>query len=297
MLDRLDSSEARDRAILDAIDDGYFEIESDGTVRTVNRGLERQLGLRAKDLIGRDLAELLSTEELARVRQQLRQAIDGEVAPRFVVPIRRRNGSLGYFETRVTLIRDAAGNYQGVRGILHDIGDQVAFQEQLYDLAHRDPLTGLGNRMAFTEHLQHHWEEAARGGRSLALLFLDLDRFKEVNDRFGHATGDALLSAIAERMHATVRQPDLLYRLGGDEFTLLLPDTDLDQAVGIAQRLRAALAQPYQLSGQAIDFVLPSIGIALYPRHADSPDALIHAADEAMYQAKLEGLGYCISQG
>jgi len=297
MLDRLDSSEARDRAILDAIDDGYFEIESDGTVRTVNRGLERQVGLRAKDLIGRDLAELLGTEELARVRQQLRQAIDGEVAPRFVVPIRRRNGSLGYFETRVTLIRDAAGNYQGVRGILHDIGDQVAFQEQLYDLAHRDPLTGLGNRMAFTEHLQHHWEEAARGGRSLALLFLDLDRFKEVNDRFGHATGDALLSAIAERMHATVRQPDLLYRLGGDEFTLLLPDTDLDQAVGIAQRLRAALAQPYQLSGQAIDFVLPSIGIALYPRHADSPDALIHAADEAMYQAKLEGLGYCISQG
>src|SRR5690606_27150837 len=246
MLDRLDSSESRDQAILDSIDDGYFEIEAKGRILTVSRGLERQLGFAAEELQGRNLVNVIGVEELHRLRQQFRQTIGGRVAPRFVVPIRRRNGTTGYFETRISLIRDASGRYCGVRGILHDIGDQVAFQEQLYDLAHRDPLTGLGNRMAFTEHLQHHWEKAARGGRSLALLFLDLDRFKEVNDRFGHATGDALLSAIAERMHATVRQPDLLYRLGGDEFTLLLPDTDLDQAVGIAQRLRAALAQPYQ---------------------------------------------------
>ena len=185
---------------------------------------------------------------------------------------------------------------QGVRGILHDIGDQVAFQEQLYDLAHRDPLTGLGNRMAFTEQLHYCCDEAHGTGRSLALLYLDLDRFKEVNDRYGHATGDALLVAIAERMRTAVRQPDLLYRLGGDEFTLLVPDADADKAVLIAQRLHAALAQPYSLSGQRIDFVLPSIGIALYPRHASSPDALINAADEAMYQAKLDGLGHCVSQ-
>lgn len=296
MLDRLDNSEARDRAILDAIDDGYFEIEVGGRILTVNRGLEQQLGFTSDDLLGRNLRQFVDYEELERLRQQLRQTIADKLTPRFTVPIRRRNGTLGYFETQVTLIHDADGHYRGVRGILRDIGEQMAFQEQLYDMAHRDPLTGLGNRMAFTGQLQHHWDDCERTGRPLALLYLDLDRFKEVNDRFGHATGDALLSAIAERMHAAVRQPDLLYRLGGDEFTMLLPDTDLDKAVGIAQRLRAALAQPYDLAGQRIDFVLPSIGIALSPLHANSPDALINAADEAMYQAKLDGLGHCISQ-
>lgn len=296
MLDRLDSSEARDQAILDAIDDGYFEIAADSRILTVNRGLEHQLGFPAADLIGHDLQDVLGAEELERIREQFQQAIGGKVAPRFVVPIRRRNGTVGYFETRITLIRDAAGGFQGVRGILHDIGDQVEFQEQLYDLLHRDPLTGLGNRMAFNEQLQLFWEESTRQGHALALLYMDLDRFKEVNDRFGHATGDALLAAIAERMHATVRQPDLLYRLGGDEFTMLLADTSLEKAIAIAQRLRNALAQPYYLDGQRIDFVLPSIGIALSPLHATSPDALINAADEAMYQAKLDGLGHCISQ-
>ncbi|HTN30190.1 MAG TPA: diguanylate cyclase [Pseudomonas sp.] len=296
MLDRLDSSESRDQAILDSIDDGYFEIEAEGRILIVSRGLECQLGFAAKELQGRNLVEIIGATELQRLRQQFRQAIGGKVAPRFVVPIQRRNGSTGYFETRVSLIRDANGRYCGLRGILHDIGDQVAFQEQLYDLAHRDPLTGLGNRMAFTEQLHYCCDEAHGTGRSLALLYLDLDRFKEVNDRYGHATGDALLVAIAERMHGAVRQPDLLYRLGGDEFTLLLPDSDADKAVRIAQRLHAALAQPYVLCDQRIDFVLPSIGIALYPHNASTPDALINAADEAMYQAKLDSLGHCVSQ-
>lgn len=295
MLERLNNSEARDQAILDSIDDGYFEIESGGTVLTVNRGLERQLGFAAGELVGRTLADLLGEEELDRLRQHFRQAVRDRVVPRFVVPIPRRNGSLGYFETSVTLIRDAHGNYQGLRGILHDIGDQVAFQEQLYDLAHRDPLTGLGNRMAFNEQLQQRCEEARRNNRSLALLYMDLDRFKEVNDRYGHATGDALLVAIAERMRASLRQPELLYRLGGDEFTLVLPEADEETALRIAQRLQASLAQPYGLSGQRIDFVLPSIGIALFPLHATSPEALVDAADEAMYQAKLDKLGLCLS--
>ena len=296
MLDRLDSSESRDQAILDSIDDGYFEIEAKGRILTVSRGLERQLGFAAEELQGRNLVNVIGVEELHRLRQQFRQTIGGRVAPRFVVPIRRRNGTTGYFETRISLIRDASGRYCGVRGILHDIGDQVAFQEQLYDLAHRDPLTGLGNRMAFTEQLHYCCDEAHGTGRSLGLLYLDLDRFKEVNDRYGHATGDALLVAIAERMRGAVRQPDLLYRLGGDEFTLLLPDSDVEKAVRIAQRLHATLAQPYDLCGQRVDFVLPSIGIALYPRNASNPDALINAADEAMYQAKLDSLGHCVSQ-
>lgn len=296
MLERLDNSESRDQAILDSVDDGYFEIDAQSRIIMTSRGLERQLGFAAKELQGHKLVELIGSDELQRLRNQFRQSMRGRVAPRFVVPIRRRNGSTGYFETRASLIRDASGQCCGLRGILHDIGDQVAFQEQLYELAHHDPLTGLCNRMAFTEQLQHCCEEAQATGRPLALLYMDLDRFKEVNDRFGHAIGDALLVVISERMRATMRQPDLLYRLGGDEFTLLLPDADADKAVHIAQRLHAALAQPYSLAGQRVDFVLPSIGIALYPHNASSPDALINAADEAMYQAKLDSLGHCVSQ-
>ena len=295
MLERLESSEARDRAILDSIADGYFEIAAGGVILAVNPGLERQLGYSAEELIGRRLSDILGEEELQRARNQLMQVMRGEAGPTFAAPIRRRDGSTGYFETRLSLVRDARGGYSGLRGILHDIGDQVAYQQQLYDMAHRDPLTGLGNRMAFNNQLQLSHEQARQSDGTLALLYMDLDRFKDVNDRFGHILGDALLIAFSERLRGALRQPDHLYRLGGDEFTVLLPGSDRAEAIQIVRRLLDVLRSPYELHGQHIDFATPSIGIALYPEHADSPQALLGAADEAMYQAKLQHTGYHIA--
>ena len=165
-----------------------------------------------------------------------------------------------------------------------DISDQVAYQNRLLDMAYRDPLTGLGNRKAFAEQLRQAMEKH----RSLALLFLDLDRFKEVNDRFGHDVGDDLLRQIAERLRNALRQPDRVYRLGGDEFTLILTESDAEGAQKLAERLRQALHEPIRIGSLNIDFVTPSIGIALYPQHAEDAENLLKAADSAMYEAKRE---------
>ncbi|MBB4865836.1 diguanylate cyclase (GGDEF)-like protein/PAS domain S-box-containing protein [Pseudomonas nitritireducens] len=283
-LDRVERSEARDRAILDAIRDGFFEMDSQGIIRTVNPALCRMLGYSSAGLSGQHFSVLLQDEDRQRARSLYRQARDDEQETTFSAPFRRRDGRLVSCETRLSAIRDNQGGFHGFRGILRDISDQVAYQKQLLDLAFRDTLTGLGNRKAFNEQLQ---QAVTRCGR-VALLYIDLDRFKQVNDRFGHATGDALLSSVGERMRGSLRQPDQAFRLGGDEFAVLLENAEPAQAEGLGQRLLDVLGAEYRLAGQAIDFVTPSIGIAFYPQDAVDADALTRAADIAMYQAKQE---------
>lgn len=283
-LDRLEQSEARDRAILDAIRDGYFEMDTQGIIRTLNPALCRMLGYDADQLSGRHFSVLLQEEDLLRAQGLYRQARDDEQETTFSAPFKRCDGRLVSCETRLSAIRDAQGEFQGFRGILRDISDQVAYQKQLIDLAYRDTLTGLGNRKAFNEQLQH----AVVHSHQVALLYIDLDRFKQVNDRFGHAVGDALLSTVGERLRSSLRQPDQAFRLGGDEFAVLLENAEPEQAESLGSRLLTVLASPYHLGGQLIDFVTPSIGIAFYPLDAGDADALTRAADIAMYQAKQE---------
>lgn len=283
-LDRLEQSEARDRAILDAIRDGYFEMDTHGLIRTLNPALCRMLGYSAEQLSGQHFSVLLQEQDLHRAQGLYRQARDDEQETTFSAPFKRRDGRLVSCETRLSAIRDGQGEFQGFRGILRDISDQVAYQKQLIDLAYRDTLTELGNRKAFNEQLQ----QAVIHSNRVALLYIDLDRFKQVNDRFGHALGDALLSTVGERMRSSLRQPDQAFRLGGDEFAVLLENAEPDQADALGMRLLAVLGAEYRLSGQLIDFVTPSIGIAFYPQDAGDADALTRAADIAMYQAKQE---------
>jgi len=288
MLERLQQSEARDRAILDSISDGYFELSPQGRVVTANRALGQMLNYSNDELIGRSYQEVLGLEDVERARLFFLQAMQEGGSTIFAAPFKRRDGSTGYFETHFSLINNGQGQFAGYHGILRDISAQVAYQNQLIDMAYRDPLTGLGNRKAFAEQLKSTLEQAQRLRTPQALLYLDLDRFKEVNDRFGHDVGDTLLIAIAERLRGTLRHPDRIYRLGGDEFTVLLPEADGEAAQKLAERMLDALAQPYELNGTSIDFVTPSIGIALYPDHAQDPQSLIKAADNAMYQAKRQ---------
>ncbi|QKE64027.1 diguanylate cyclase [Aquipseudomonas campi] len=296
MLERLEQSEARDRQILDAIQDGYFELDASGVIMAINRALCQMLGYSAEELLQHRFDNILNAEDSQRARQLFIQARDSGENATFAAPFCRRDGSLGYYETRFSLVHDGQGRFSGFRGILRDISAQVAYQNQLLDMAYRDPLTGLGNRKAFAEQLKSALEQAQRQQGQLALLYLDLDRFKEVNDRFGHDTGDALLQKIAERLRNAMRQPDRVYRLGGDEFTLLLQDATCEMALKLAERLIAALSTPLQLGAQHIDFVTPSIGIALYPEHAQDPEGLIKSADSAMYQAKRERNRACVYQ-
>lgn len=165
----------------------------------------------------------------------------------------------------------------------------LASEAQFRQLAQLDPVTGLANRSEFFSRLQLALSLAERQGQSLALLFIDLDRFKPVNDAHGHGVGDALLRQVGERLRHELRATDLVARIGGDEFTVLIPGPiDTETAQQVAEKLTFALAAPFQLGSHEVD-ISASIGVALYPDHGQEVEALTHAADQAMYQAKASG--------
>lgn len=164
-------------------------------------------------------------------------------------------------------------------------------EQRLRHMAQHDPLTGLANRALFTDRLQQALAAAHRDHTQVALLFLDLDNFKPVNDQYGHAMGDELLKVAASRMQGCLRDSDTVARIGGDEFVLLLRSLGAPAshtALAVAEKIRAALSQPFELAGHALQ-ISCSIGVALYPDHALDDIALAHHADQAMYQAKLAG--------
>ena len=166
---------------------------------------------------------------------------------------------------------------------------------KLRDMAIHDPLTGLLNHGAFVGHLTNSIARAHRGNIRTALLFIDLDGFKAINDNFGHAAGDDLLRAAVERMRTVLRAADTAARLGGDEFVILI-DPEIGDGAGIlAQRLLDAFSQSFSIQGNALTVTL-SIGIARFPDHSGAADALIRAADKAMYRAKAQGkIGFTIA--
>ena len=289
MLDRLEQSEARDAAILAGIQEGYFELDALGHLQAVNPAFCRQLGYSQENLLGESFAVLLENDEdLAAVLGSAGQ----HSGPVFSGRMRRADGSFGHYEAGVTRIFDNNGKPWGYRGILHDVSAHVDYQDRLYDMAHKDALTGLGNRKAFHEYLRGMLSDNAQ---PLALLFIDLDRFKQVNDTFGHEVGDQLLICIARRLENAVREPDRAFRLGGDEFTLVAVGSDAHGARLLAQRLLRVLGEPIRLNDHFIDFVTPSIGVALSPPDSRDTDQLIKDADAAMYEAKRQRNQYCMS--
>ena len=169
--------------------------------------------------------------------------------------------------------------------------DELAAQKRIEQLAYSDALTGLPNRQLFQEKLQQAIEWAASGSRMVALLFIDLDGFKQVNDSLGHYVGDQLLKSVAKRLIASLRVSDTVARLGGDEFTVILTTVPGESEVEqVAQKIIDTLALPYSFDGQLVR-VSASVGIAIYPIHYDSTERLLQGADEAMYQAKAAGKG------
>lgn len=296
MLERIEQSESRDRVILDNIQDGFFELDVNGKVMSANRSLEQMLGYPPGGMRGQPIIDVLHSDDAKRTRAQFIAALEAEGKADISTQLKRRDGSFAHFEGRFSVILGQGDQRIGYRGIVRDITGQVALQNRLMDMAYRDPLTGLGNRKAFLEQLRVSIEEADTHSRSLALFYIDLDRFKEVNDRFGHDAGDELLTLIAERLRSSLRDPDRIYRLGGDEFTLLMPGGTRESAQRLAERLLANMQQPMTIRQGLIDFVTPSIGIALYPEHAGEATSLISAADHAMYQAKRQRNHACVYQ-
>ncbi|MEQ1915560.1 MAG: diguanylate cyclase, partial [Gallionella sp.] len=176
-----------------------------------------------------------------------------------------------------------------VLGWFYDITDRKAMEEQVQRLAQYDPLTDLPNRRLFSDRLQQALALAERDRTRLAVMFLDLDRFKPINDKYGHAMGDVVLKEVATRIQSSLRASDTLARIGGDEFVVLLPNvSSVHDVVGVAEKVREVLNQPFIVDGQVMS-LSSSAGIALYPEHGDTEQSLVRNADTAMYYAKEDG--------
>ncbi|RUO69130.1 sensor domain-containing diguanylate cyclase [Pseudidiomarina salinarum] len=178
-------------------------------------------------------------------------------------------------------------------GYLHDVTERRKRSDKIAIMAHTDMLTGLPNRAHFNELLEHNVTRATRKNRALAVLFIDLDKFKPVNDTHGHDVGDLLLMEVARRLSSTLRQGDIACRAGGDEFIALLNDLEPPEiaeavATDVAERICAELARPFLINDLSL-MITASIGVALFPEHSIKGNILIRLADQAMYRAKTEG--------
>jgi diguanylate cyclase (GGDEF)-like protein len=183
------------------------------------------------------------------------------------------------------------GKVLGCFAVTTDITEHKLAEERIQRVAHHDDLTGLPNKLLFNDRLNQAIRLARRDSGRFALLYLDLDKFKPVNDTLGHAAGDELLKAVGARIRHQVRESDTVARVGGDEFTVILPDiTRREEAETVARKIIAALVAPFQIGNQKQSVAIgTSIGIAVYPTDALEADALIKAADASMYSAKQAG--------
>ncbi|MFA5083096.1 MAG: EAL domain-containing protein, partial [Hydrogenophilaceae bacterium] len=202
---------------------------------------------------------------------------------------RRKNGEVYPEWLTISSVKDNAGKLSNYVGVFADISQIKQFQDKLEHLAHYDPLTDLPNRLLLSARLDHAIERTGREHTLLALLFVDLDRFKTVNDGLGHPAGDRLLQAVAQRLARHIRAEDTFARLGGDEFVIVLEGVDDTGRVSVlAEKLLAALTHPFELDGQAI-FIGASIGISTYPVDGTDAATLLKNADAAMYRSKEDG--------
>jgi diguanylate cyclase (GGDEF)-like protein len=200
-----------------------------------------------------------------------------------------RDGTVRVIEESAAPIRDAIGGITGIVIVFRDVTAAREMEHRVLHQATHDALTGLPNRAMLNEQLAHTIALASRKQWQVALMFIDLDRFKVVNDSLGHAVGDQLLQQVAGRLQAAVRESDLVCRQGGDEFLVLLPDAATDESVTqVAERVLQSLDRPFAVDGRELS-VTPSIGIAVFPRDGEDMDGLVKSADAAMYAAKEAG--------
>jgi diguanylate cyclase (GGDEF)-like protein/PAS domain S-box-containing protein len=243
------------------------------------------------DLVGRSAQEVLGQPALDFVAPDMRERVGAVMASgneiRYDTALLHKDGTRIPVEFIVRTMQ-VQGSPQRMT-IVRDIRDRLEAQARIHHLAHHDALTGLPNRAAFIERANQLMVGAGREGRQLAMLFVDLDHFKRINDSLGHPVGDVLLQTVAGRITATLREADLVSRFGGDEFVLLLHGAaDEDAVAEVCTKLLAAVGAPLHVQGVSIS-VTPSIGVALYPVHGDSAAELIKHADTAMYKAKTRG--------
>jgi diguanylate cyclase (GGDEF)-like protein/PAS domain S-box-containing protein len=293
LIKRLVASEARFRALTELSSDWYWEMDSDLRFTRIERGAmvrEHPAHLALGDVLGRQRWELngeliqpASWDEhraTLLAHQPYRDLLVRRVAP---------DGSARYIASSGDPVFDAHGRFQGYRGVSKDVTEQVRARESIERLATVDSLTLLANRYAFDEAARIALARAFAEGRRCALLFIDLDNFRLLNNGYGHRAGDEVLRHVADRLRECVPQPRLLGRRGGDELVALIGDVaEREEAIELARRLIGAIGAPMRVLGLDLT-VTPSIGIGFFPQDGVDLEALVNAADAAMYEAKQSG--------
>jgi diguanylate cyclase (GGDEF)-like protein/PAS domain S-box-containing protein len=283
-------SEERYRTILEEIQDNYFETDLAGNFIFVNDSMSRTLGYSKEELIGMNYRTFAAKEDAEVVYRDFNRVYrTGETMKGLAYKFVDRYGNVGFNELSVSAIKDETGKVIAFRGIARDVNERMRLERELNDIATHDFLTGLPNRMLLQDRLNVALAGARRNRTMLAVMMLDLDRFKVVNDTFGHSMGDKVLRAAGERLVALVRKSDTVARVGGDEFLVLLPKVaNLEDTIKVAHKILGAFRKPFILNDHKIR-ITTSVGIASYPEDGEDSDALLRNADIAMYWAKEQG--------
>ena len=275
----------------EATDHAIIVTDMLGTTLSVNRAFTKLTGYSREEAVGSNPNILQSGRHDQAFYQAMWTSVLTTGHWHGDVWDRHKDGNVYSKYLSISAIKNQEGDLTHFIGIFYDNSERKTIEERLEHLAHYDPLTGLPNRSLLRDRMEQAVERAIREESKVAMLYLDLDHFKQINDTLGHASGDALLKTVAQRMKTCVRGVDTIARLGGDEFVVLVPDINDARDIGtVAEKLMTTLSQPYTLESQSV-ISTPSIGISLYPDDGGTLDDLMKHADAAMYKAKQSGRG------
>jgi diguanylate cyclase (GGDEF)-like protein/PAS domain S-box-containing protein len=283
---RLEEDRARLAAIVESSDDAIMATDAEGNIISWNVGAEKIFGFQAKEMRGRHLSSLAAPEardEMSRLHQSIRN--EGQVTHFETVHITKEGDRL-HVSLTMSPIRNGHGRVVGTSCIARDVTERTRMEETIKHQAQHDALTDLPNRKLFMDFFALEIAQARRNRRSLAVLFMDLDHFKQINDTLGHAAGDLLLQAVAQRLKRCVRESDTVARIGGDEFNVLMPDLVQSDDVGaVVGKIMGVFEAPFLLDNVEVN-ATTSVGISMFPDDGDSCEELVQKADGAMYVAK-----------
>jgi len=274
--------------ILSSLPDVSFTLTLDGRLSYVNKAFIELFAVSASELLGKNFKEL-GLLNGAELQQQIAFVINTKKQFRGEMSYTGSSGKCGYYDYILVPALDHDGRVEAVAGTAHDITERKKMEDKNWQKANYDQLTGLPNRRLFIDRLEQEVKHAARIGARTALLFIDLDHFKQANDEFGHEAGDQLLRLVSSRLSSCIRNTDTVARLGGDEFTIILQDlTDTKYVEFVAREILTEIESPFQVFEHTVH-VSASIGITLFPTDASTCESLLKNADQAMYNAKNAG--------
>lgn len=286
--EELRKSEKRFRTIFDSANDGILMVDIETKkFYTGNKMICQMLGYMPEEIKDLSVMDIHYKGDSPYVLEHFEKYVNREIVQAIDIPVKRKDGSVFYADINTSLITFAGKTY--LMGILRDVTERRQTEKKIRHLAFHDALTNLPNRMLFADRLNLALAHAHRTKEMFAVLFMDLDRFKIINDTLGHTVGDQLLRGVADRLKNCMREDDTIARLGGDEFSLLLPGITREEDVDtIAYKIIEILKKPWMINGQEL-YVTASLGIVLYPNDGKDAETLLKNADSAMYHAKEQG--------